>query len=120
MVPSRVLSDGGHVIIVLIIATPTQTRTPIAFARSVLILRKNLIFTDGTQGLLYSHFGWMLMKQNPKRIGRTDISDLNEDPVVIWQHKHYLKVVFFSQSSLPFFLRLVSNRSQWVSSSLHS
>lgn len=25
------------------------------------------------------------MKQNPKRIGRTDISDLNEDPVVVWQ-----------------------------------
>jgi stearoyl-CoA desaturase (delta-9 desaturase) len=45
------------------------------------------------KGLLYSHFGWMLMKQNPKRIGRTDISDLNNDAVVIWQHKHYLSVV---------------------------
>ena len=22
------------------------------------------------KGLLYSHFGWMIMKQNPKRIGR--------------------------------------------------
>ena len=54
--------------------------------------------THRYKGLLYSHFGWMLMKQNPKRIGRTDISDLNEDPVVVWQHKHYLKVVFFSQS----------------------
>ena len=45
------------------------------------------------KGLLYSHFGWMLMKQNPKRIGRTDITDLNADPVVVWQHKNYLKVV---------------------------
>ena len=35
----------------------------------------------------------MLMKQNPKRIGRTDISDLNQDPVVVLQHRHYLKVV---------------------------
>ncbi|KIW36678.1 acyl-CoA desaturase [Exophiala oligosperma] len=35
------------------------------------------------KGLLYSHFGWMIMKQSPKRIGRTDISDLNEDLVVI-------------------------------------
>ncbi|GLA21854.1 stearoyl-CoA 9-desaturase, partial [Aspergillus niger] len=34
------------------------------------------------KGLLYSHIGWMVMKQNPKRIGRVDISDLNEDPVV--------------------------------------
>lgn len=27
------------------------------------------------KGLLYSHFGWMVMKQNPKRIGRT-VSEL--------------------------------------------
>jgi stearoyl-CoA desaturase (delta-9 desaturase) len=40
------------------------------------------------KGLLYSHIGWMVMKQNPKRIGRTDISDLNDDPVVVWQHRH--------------------------------
>ncbi|KAF2098779.1 acyl-CoA desaturase [Rhizodiscina lignyota] len=45
------------------------------------------------KGLLYSHMGWMIMKQNPKRIGRTDISDLNESAIVRWQHKNYLKVV---------------------------
>lgn len=28
------------------------------------------------KGLLYSHFGWMIMRQNPKRIGRVNISDL--------------------------------------------
>src|SRR6201996_1244262 len=32
------------------------------------------------------------MKQNPKRIGRTDISDLNENPVVVWQHRNYKSV----------------------------
>jgi stearoyl-CoA desaturase (delta-9 desaturase) len=53
------------------------------------------------KGLLYSHFGWMLMKQNPKRIGRTDISDLNDDAVVVWQHKHYLKVVLFMGLIFP-------------------
>ena len=41
------------------------------------------------------------MKQNPKRIGRTDISDLNEDPVVIFQHKHYLKIVLFMGLIMP-------------------
>jgi stearoyl-CoA desaturase (delta-9 desaturase) len=45
------------------------------------------------KGILYAHFGWMLLKQDPKRIGRSDVTDLNDDPVVIWQHKHYLKVV---------------------------
>lgn len=41
------------------------------------------------------------MRQNPKRIGRTDISDLNEDPVVVWQHRHYLKIVLFMGLILP-------------------
>lgn len=53
------------------------------------------------KGLLYSHIGWMVMKQNPKRIGRTDITDLNEDPVVVWQHTHYLKSVIAMALVLP-------------------
>ncbi|ERS97763.1 stearoyl-CoA desaturase (delta-9 desaturase) [Sporothrix schenckii 1099-18] len=53
------------------------------------------------KGLLYSHLGWMVMKQNPKRIGRTDITDLNEDPVVVWQHKNYIKTVLFMAIGLP-------------------
>ncbi|KAG5304412.1 delta-9 fatty acid desaturase [Histoplasma capsulatum G186AR] len=53
------------------------------------------------KGLLYSHIGWMVMKQNPKRIGRTDITDLNEDPVVVWQHRNYLKVVIFMGIVFP-------------------
>ncbi|KAL9062648.1 MAG: hypothetical protein Q9157_008741 [Trypethelium eluteriae] len=53
------------------------------------------------KGLLYSHLGWMIMKQNPKRIGRTDITDLNEDPVVRFQHKHYLAVMLVSGVFFP-------------------
>ncbi|KAK4134421.1 hypothetical protein BT67DRAFT_318503 [Trichocladium antarcticum] len=45
------------------------------------------------KGLLYSHIGWMVMKQNPRRIGRTDITDLNDDAVVVWQHRNYLMSV---------------------------
>ena len=43
------------------------------------------------KGLLYSHFGWILVEQNSKPIGRIDISDLNEDRssfgsiVIIWR-----------------------------------
>ncbi|KAH8804993.1 putative acyl-CoA desaturase [Xylogone sp. PMI_703] len=53
------------------------------------------------KGLLYSHFGWMVMKQNPKRIGRTDISDLNDDAVVVWQHRNYIKCVLFMGLIFP-------------------
>ncbi|KAI2636976.1 acyl-CoA desaturase 1 [Hypomontagnella submonticulosa] len=53
------------------------------------------------KGLLYSHIGWMVMKQNPKRIGRTDISDLNDDPVVVWQHTHFIKSVITMALIVP-------------------
>ncbi|OQD89809.1 hypothetical protein PENANT_c002G09792 [Penicillium antarcticum] len=45
------------------------------------------------KGVWYSHFMWMVLKQNPKNRGRTDISDLNEDPIVVWQHKNYGTVI---------------------------
>eukprot|EP00741_Cyanophora_paradoxa_P006056 tig00000981_g5874.t1 len=41
------------------------------------------------KGFFYSHMGWMLLKQDTKKIGRCDISDLNADLLVRWQHKHY-------------------------------
>ncbi|KAJ4414638.1 stearoyl-CoA 9-desaturase [Gnomoniopsis sp. IMI 355080] len=53
------------------------------------------------KGLLYSHIGWMIIKQNPKRAGRTDITDLNEDPVVVFQHTHFVKVVLFMALVFP-------------------
>jgi len=50
---------------------------------------------------MLSSIGWMVMKQNPRRIGRTDITDLNEDPVVVWQHKNYLKSVITMALVIP-------------------
>ncbi|KAF1956488.1 hypothetical protein CC80DRAFT_492051 [Byssothecium circinans] len=44
---------------------------------------------DALRGFFFSHLGWMVFNQDPKKIGRTDISDLDADPVVVWQHKHY-------------------------------
>ncbi len=41
------------------------------------------------KGVLYSHYGWMMFVQNPRERGRTDVSDLNQDPVVVWQHRNY-------------------------------
>jgi stearoyl-CoA desaturase (Delta-9 desaturase) len=41
------------------------------------------------KGFWYSHIGWMLVKQDPKRIGKVDISDLEEDWMIKTQHKFY-------------------------------
>ncbi|KAK7214119.1 hypothetical protein V2G26_021297 [Clonostachys chloroleuca] len=53
------------------------------------------------KGLLYSHLGWMVFKQNPKNTGRTDITDLNEDPIVVWQHRNFIKCVLFMALIFP-------------------
>jgi stearoyl-CoA desaturase (delta-9 desaturase) len=46
----------------------------------------------------------MVMKQNPKRIGRTDISDLNENWIVRWQHKNYVWGALFMGIIFPAFV----------------
>lgn len=53
------------------------------------------------RGLLFSHIGWMVMNTDPKVKGRTDISDLDNDPVVVLQHKHYGKVLIFTAWVFP-------------------
>jgi len=45
---------------------------------------------DARRGFWFSHMGWMLFLQNPRLKGRTDISDLIADPLIRFQHKHYL------------------------------
>ncbi|KAM3426700.1 hypothetical protein MY4824_009857 [Beauveria thailandica] len=53
------------------------------------------------KGFWYSHIGWMVLRQNPKRIGRADVTDLDEDPVVVWQHRHYIPGVLVMALALP-------------------
>lgn len=43
----------------------------------------------------------MVIKQNPKRIGRVDISDLNEDPLIRWQHKWYISIMLVTGFLVP-------------------
>lgn len=45
--------------------------------------------------------GWMIMKQNPSHYGRADISDLNSDPIVKWQHRHYIPSVLIMALLFP-------------------
>jgi stearoyl-CoA desaturase (delta-9 desaturase) len=44
---------------------------------------------NAKNGFWYSHMGWMLVKQKANQIGYADISDLNRDPMILWQHKYY-------------------------------
>eukprot|EP01113_Clastostelium_recurvatum_P005982 TRINITY_DN126_c0_g1_i2.p1 TRINITY_DN126_c0_g1~~TRINITY_DN126_c0_g1_i2.p1 ORF type:complete len:776 (-),score=232.97 TRINITY_DN126_c0_g1_i2:56-2383(-) len=53
------------------------------------------------KGFFYSHIGWMLMKQNPDTIGRASIEDLNQDPWIRWQHRHYVPISVVMGVLLP-------------------
>lgn len=56
---------------------------------------------DALRGFFYSHLGWMIFNQDPKKIGRTDISDLDADPLVVWQHKNYGKTMLVAAWIFP-------------------
>lgn len=43
----------------------------------------------------------MVFKQDPKFVGRTDISDLDADPVVEWQHRHFGKIMLVAAWVFP-------------------
>jgi len=50
---------------------------------------------DANRGFLYSHMGWMMVKQDPAKIGRASIEDLNADEWIRWQHKYYVYLAVF-------------------------
>ena len=49
------------------------------------------------RGFWFSHIGWMLREYQPKRYADyRNVKDLQRDPVVMWQHKHYLWIMLFA------------------------
>ena len=62
---------------------------------------------NAKRGFFFAHAGWLLMKKHPDVIIKghsVDISDLKQDPVVMFQHRHYLKLCFFFTVFLPVFI----------------
>ncbi|XP_069699831.1 acyl-CoA Delta-9 desaturase-like isoform X2 [Periplaneta americana] len=72
--------------------------------------------TDGDphnakRGFFFSHVGWLLMKKHPDVISKgkkIDVSDLEKDPVVVFQRKYYLILMpvlaFILPTMLPVYL----------------
>ncbi|PPQ88169.1 hypothetical protein CVT25_005134 [Psilocybe cyanescens] len=55
---------------------------------------------NANRGLLWTHMGWMIFK-SALRSGPSDISDLRQDPLLQWQHRHYFALVIFFGYLLP-------------------
>lgn len=60
------------------------------------------------RGFWYSHMGWMLREYgtNPDTAYKT-CEDLKKDPIVAWQHKHYLPLVLAANFGIPIALGLL-------------
>lgn len=52
------------------------------------------------RGLLWSHIGWMVITPRRKP-GVADVSDLTRDPIVRWQHKWYIWLLFLMAVIVP-------------------
>ncbi|KAI8825141.1 uncharacterized protein EV422DRAFT_517591 [Fimicolochytrium jonesii] len=47
------------------------------------------------KGFWHSHILWMFIKEDTKKRGKVDMMDLNNDPVVMWQHRNFVPLMLF-------------------------
>jgi stearoyl-CoA desaturase (Delta-9 desaturase) len=52
------------------------------------------------QGFWHAHILWIILKQ-PRKNNRVDISDLQNDPLVEWQHRNYFLIALSTGWILP-------------------
>lgn len=52
------------------------------------------------RGLWYSHIGWMLRDHSSAKLDFSNARDLQRDPIVAWQHRHYV-VIALAMNFLP-------------------
>lgn len=54
------------------------------------------------RGFWFSHIGWMLREYDPKYHTQYDnCKDLQRDPIVMWQHRHYMPLVIGTNFGIP-------------------
>ncbi|WOJ91978.1 fatty acid desaturase [Congregibacter variabilis] len=58
------------------------------------------------RGLWFSHMGWMLREYATHGEDFSNAQDLMRDPIVMWQHKHYVAITTFMNLGLPILLGL--------------
>lgn len=57
------------------------------------------------KGFWYSHIGWMLREYQSHRYSDyNNCKDLQKDPIVMWQHKHYLAIMLFANFGITGFI----------------
>lgn len=60
------------------------------------------------RGFWYAHMGWMLRDYPSQVVDLSNARDLQRDPVVMFQHRHYLGIALFMNIGLPGMVGLLS------------
>ncbi len=60
------------------------------------------------RGLWFSHMGWMLRDYPSSAEDFSNVNDLKRDPIVAWQHRHYLALVLTMNLLPPLLLGLAT------------
>ncbi len=63
-----------------------------------------------TGGFWHAHVGWIVRNHPRAYPDLENVKDLTRDPIVRWQHRHYLKLAIVSNGVLPLLLGLVHGR----------
>ncbi len=71
--------------------------------------RRHHQFVDNNQrdpysagrGFWFSHIGWILKRRKSNTVDYSNVKDLERDPIVMWQHRHYLTLVLVMNIGLP-------------------
>ena len=53
------------------------------------------------RGFWFAHIGWMLRDYPSQKLDFGNVQDLQKDPVVMFQHKHYLGIALFMNIGFP-------------------
>lgn len=53
------------------------------------------------RGFWYAHMGWMLRDMPCHKLDLSNVQDLQRDPLVMFQHKHYLGIALFMNIAVP-------------------
>jgi stearoyl-CoA desaturase (delta-9 desaturase) len=80
--------------------------------------RKHHRFTDdpdqdpysASRGFWFSHMGWILRDYRSAGIDQSNAKDLMRDPIVRWQHRHYLTIAIVTNGVIPLLLGMLHGR----------
>ncbi|RUO42757.1 acyl-CoA desaturase [Aliidiomarina taiwanensis] len=64
-----------------------------------------------SRGFWFAHMGWMLREYQAHRYNDySNVADLQKDPIVMWQHKHYLALTLLMNIGVPLLIGVLTGQ----------